>query len=442
MKNNFRKWTDVYKFTLHQSVSKKGFQVVSILVALVLIAGIVIISVFTAKPDKIDDEQFPIEKVYVLDQSGFEETDYSSYLQRIDDQRFKHINFESVANLSSEQVIEKYAKEFNNSIVVIVSVSGDRYEMEGVIKEGSPVSEWNVEILLQMMSEAFNINKMTQVGLTPEKLTMIMTPIVTSYSEVGQDTSFFAIMMKTIAPMLFGLVLYFLLLFHGMTISKEVSTEKTSKLVETLITTVHPYALITGKVLAISSVAVIQFLSWIIAGIAGLYGGNALARSIYPEYESSVVTIIEMFRDTMGETALSIPAIILAFIIFSVGFLFYCVLAGLAGCMVSRPEDAASTQSLYQFPIIISWLTCYLSSALGRENIIEVARYVPFTAPFSTPIDLIVGNIGLISGLISALILILFSIGTIVLSARIYKGMILYSGQKVNFKTIINTIKG
>ncbi|MDQ2088043.1 ABC transporter permease [Herbivorax sp. ANBcel31] len=441
MRNNFRKWTDVYNFTLHQALKKKGFQVVTILVALGLIIAIVLTSILSAKPDKKDVEQSSIEKVYVLDKSGLEETDYSTYLETIDDLRFKHINFESVSNFSRDQVIEKYIENPDDSLVVIISVSDDGFEMEGVLLEESFVSEREARNLLQVMTEGFDTNKIMQAGLTQEKLNMVMTPIVTFYSEVGEDTSFIAIMIKTTAPMLFGLVLYFMLLFHGLTISKEVSTEKTSKLVESLITKVHPYALITGKVLAISSVAIIQFLTWVFAGIAGLYGGNAIARLAYPEYENSVITIIQMLRDNMGETAFSIPAIILALIIFCVGFLFYCFQAGLVGSIVSRPEDSASVQNLFQLPIIVSWLTCYLAVIMEKENIIRVARYIPFTAPFCTPIDLVIGNMGLVNGLISALILILFSIGTIVLSAKIYKGLVLYNGQKVSFKTIINTLK-
>lgn len=199
--------------------------------------------------------------------------------------------------------------------------------------------------------------------------------------------------------------------------------------------------MITGKVLAVSSAAVIQVLVWFLALIAGLFGGNAIAGSIYPEYENSVIAIIQMLRESLSETAFSIPALILAFIIFCVGFLFYCFLAGLSGSMVSKAEDAASVQGMFQMPIIVSWLTCYLAVIREKDNIIEVARYIPFTAPFSAPIDLILGRMGLINGLISAIILILFSIVVIVLSAKIYKGLILYSGQKVNLKTIINALK-
>jgi ABC-2 type transport system permease protein len=266
-------------------------------------------------------------------------------------------------------------------------------------------------------------------------------PVVTSFSDIGESTSMIAMVIKLVAPMLFGLMLYFMLLLHGQTISKSVSTEKTSRLVETLLTSVHPYALITGKVLAITSMAILQFVTWVVAAFVGLYGGNAIAHALYPEYENTVVTIINFVKDNIGETALTLPAVILAVIFFCVGFLFYCVIAGLAGCMVSRPEDVASTQSIFQFPVIISWLVCYFSSLVGNEGILAVARYIPFTAPFCVPVDLITGTIGLTQGIISLVVLSIFTVLIIMLSAKIYKGLILYTGEKISFKMIGNVLK-
>ena len=241
--------------------------------------------------------------------------------------------------------------------------------------------------------------------------------------------------------MLFGLMLYFMLLLYGQTISKSVSTEKTSRLIETLLTSVHPYALITGKILAVASMAILQFMIWVLSIFAGLYGGNAIARIFYPDYQNSVIMVINFLKDNIGETAMTLPAVILAIIFFCVGFLFYCVLAGLAGCMVSKPEDVASTQSIFQFPVIISWLVCYIASAAGNNAILSVARYIPFTAPFCVPVDLITGTIGLVQGIISLVLLMIFTLLTIVLSSRIYKGLVLYTGEKVNLQLLRNVLK-
>jgi ABC-type Na+ efflux pump permease subunit len=232
-----------------------------------------------------------------------------------------------------------------------------------------------------------------------------------------------------------------MLLLYGQNISKSVSTEKTSKLMEMLLTSVHPYALITGKVLAITSMALGQFVLWIIAAFAGLYGGNAVAHGIYPDYQNSAITIINFLKNNIGETALSLSAIVLAIIFFCMSFLFYSVIAAVAGCMVSKPEDVASTQAVFQFPVIISWLVSYFTPLAGKVGMQKVLRYIPFTSPFSVPVDMITGNIGLIEGIISLILLLVFSLFLIMLAGRIYKGLVLYNGQKLSFKVIRNIIK-
>jgi ABC-type Na+ efflux pump permease subunit len=155
-----------------------------------------------------------------------------------------------------------------------------------------------------------------QAGLSVKQLTSVLKPSVTSFSQVGESTNEIAQAIKMAAPMLFGFILYMMLILYGQTISKSVSTEKTSKLMEVLLISVHPYALITGKVLAITSMALGQFVTWIAAAFVGLYGGNAIAHGIYPQYENSAITIINFLKDNIGQTALTLPAIVLAVIFF------------------------------------------------------------------------------------------------------------------------------
>jgi ABC-type Na+ efflux pump permease subunit len=280
-----------------------------------------------------------------------------------------------------------------------------------------------------------------QSGLSQEQLYAVLMPVVTNYSNIGENTNEIAFVIKLIAPMLFGFVLYFMLLLYGQTISKSVSTEKTSRLMETILTSIHPYALITGKVLAITSMAVLQFVIWIASGAVGLYGGNAVAKYFYPEYQNSVITIINFLKENIGQTAMTAPAVIAAIIIFCFGFLFYSVLAGLAGSMVSKPEDVASTQALFTLPIVISFLVSYLAPIMGNETVTAVLRYIPFTIPFTVPSELITGTIGLGQGAISLVILGIFCILFIMLSGKLYKGLILYTGQKADLKMMMNVLR-
>lgn len=406
MKDNFRGWKSVFAFTFRQATKGVGFKLVTALVSVLILAAFILINVFVAKPEK-ENKPSTIKKVFVSDNSGLKPADYKDILSQYGEKQFQHIEFITVTDKSQEEVIKAAGSDSPEAIAVIITLKETVYELQAFIPANSKITEKKAEELLEPMSNAFESSKLMQAGLSAKQLMSALKPTVTSFSEVGESASEAAQVIKLLAPMLFGFMLYMMLLLYGQTISKSISTEKTSKLMETLLTSVHPYALITGKILAITSMALLQFITWIIAGAAGLYGGNAVAHSIYPEYESSVITIINFLKDNIGETAMTLPAVILAVIFFCVGFLFYCVISGLSGCMVSKPEDVASTQALFQFPIMISWLVTYIAPVIENDGLVAASRYIPFTAPFSVPVDLITGTIGLVEGMV-ALVLLLF----------------------------------
>lgn len=442
MKQNFRGWTSVFSFTFKQSTKGFSFKFVTIIIALLIIGGIVAANVIVAKPDEVKTaEASTIKTVYVLDNSGLLPTDFKSNNPELSTEQFNKITYVSVTNQSKEEVIAAAAKDSEQSIALIITSNDQGFEIEAAIPTGSTITKGQAQSLLDEMSTAFDNNKLMQSGLSPELLTLVLMPTVTSYSDIGENNSVIASVIKVVAPMLFSFMLYMMLILYGQTISKSVSSEKTSKLMETLLTSIHPYALIAGKVLAVTSMALLQFVSWILAGFVGLYGGNVIAHALYPDYQNSVITVINFLKDNIGETALSLPAVLLAIIFFCIGFLFYCVIAGLAGCMVSKPEDVASTQQLFVFPIIISWLVVYFAPLSRNDGLMKVARFIPFTSPFSVPSDLITGTIGLGEGIIALAILAVFTFLFTMLSGRLYKGLILYSGQKLSIKTIGGILK-
>lgn len=448
MKENFRGWTSVYSFTFRQATRKAGFKAVTILISLIIIGSIIAVTIFHAKPEEKQSDSAQdvssVKTVYILDQSGLQPTSFQELNPELAKAPYKHIKYVTVTDQSREEVIKTASKDSSYSFAVIITVTDGGYQLEAAIPDNSSITRGEAEALLSQMQTAFESSKLLQSGLDTKQLTTVMTPNVTSSSDLGdkaESDNGIAYVIRLIAPMLFSLIMYLMLLLYGSTVSKSISTEKTSKLMETLLTSIHPYALITGKILAVSSMAVLQFVTWILSAFIGLYGGNAVAHSIYPEYHNSVITILNLVKDSLGKTALSPAAILLAVIIFGIGLLFYFVLAGLAGCMVSKPEEAASTQQLFIMPILISFLLTYMAPIYHNEALVQATRYIPFTIPFGVPSDLITGTIGLGEGLLSLASLAVFTFLLVLLSGRIYKGLILYNGQKVSLKMIGNVLK-
>ncbi|NLC19878.1 MAG: ABC transporter permease [Clostridiales bacterium] len=440
MNNKFKGWRTVFGFTYRQATKGAGYKVVTSLVAILIILVFVLINILVAKPDD-DIEPSIIKSVFVLNNSGLEAMNLKELNPQFLEERYKDIEFIYVKDKTREETIYQAAEHSSRSIAVIISARDAGYDIETVVPNNSEISDENASELLPLIQTAFESGKLMQSGLSAEQLSILLKPVVPSYEDIGESTNIVAYVIKMIAPMVFGLIMYMMLMLYGQSISKSISTEKTSKLMETLLISIHPYGLITGKVLAMTSIAVLQFLIWIVAAVIGLYGGNAVASAIYPEYENSVITIINFLKVNIGESAMTLPAVILAIIIFCVGFLFFCVLAGLAGSMVSKPEEAANTQGVFVFPILISWLFCYITPLTGNEGTMRILRLIPLTIPFSVPVDLITGVISIGQGILSLAILLAFSLLVIMLSARLYKGLVLYTGQKLSLRTLGNIIR-
>lgn len=434
MSNHFIGMKTVYFFTLRQSIGK-GYKLVTTLVALLIILSITVGMMISAKPDKIT--QSPIEKVYISDNSGSQPANYKAYISQLKIEQFQHIVFEAVEFSSIENIVAKAASDSPKSIAVIISKQESEYDMEAFIPVDSVITKNQSEELLEVMSQGFHSNRILQAGLSRDQLEAVIKPTVTSFSDIGSDESGAGEIISLIAPMLFSLILYCMLLLYGQTVCKLVSTEKTSRLIETLLISVRPYALIAGKVLAVTTIAIAQFIAWIASAIAGLYIGNFVARCLYPEYQNSVIQVITYLRENIGETSLSLPSMILAFLFFCVGFLFYCVISGFAGCIVTKPEDIPSSQAVFQFPIIVSWIFAFIAPLNGSKGLQTVLRYIPFTSPFCVPAELAIGNIGLVEGIISMVILLASSLLVIVLGGKVYKGLALYTGQKLTFRNIL-----
>ncbi|SHO47398.1 ABC transporter permease [Anaerocolumna xylanovorans] len=450
MKERLRGFRAVYDFTFKQSASTKSFKIITTLVALLLAGGLILVNIFGAGSNKPDtdikgegDAQVTeisrVDNVLVIDESGLSPLDFTQFLK--ENKYFEHTKFETFSGTDMKEAIKDESVS-NRTVILKITKENSEYVLTGALTEGSLLKGKDTKALLGALSAAFEQIKLSKAGLTADQLNAAVQTVNYTYSDIGDDNRIATLIVKMIAPMIFSFMLYFMLLFYGQTVSKSVSGEKTSKLVETLLVSVRPDALIAGKVMAVAVQGLIQFVIWIGALFAGLYGGNAIAKMLHPDYTNPVISLIDTIKNSIGQSALSLPAVILAIVFFFVGFLFYSVLAALAGSMVSKPEDAAATQSILQLPIVISWLICYFVPLSGNDSFMPIARYIPFTAPFCVPVDTLTGVVSLWESGLMLLVMLIFTIALVVLSARIFKGLILYNGQKINLKTIQGILKG
>ena len=445
--NKFRGWKSVFSFNYKQNAGSKSYITVTTLVAIAIIAVAILISVLAAKPEDGDEaEEIPfceVETAYVLDMAGMGELKFEEWIPALSELYYQSLSIEQVSNMTVEELQTMAAREESGlAIGVVIEEVAGNIEVTAVVPSTSEeLSLTDGQEVADLVAIAVEQARFLQSGLSELQLSQINKQVVISMVDAGEEENVVVYLIKVLAPMLFGLLLYSMLMLYGQQINQSVSVEKTSKLVETLLTSLHPYALLTGKVFAVVATALQQFFIWAVALFAGIFAGGIVSEYMYPGTESGLSVVVEFLRDNIGESAFSPTAAVLAFVIFCCGFLFYCVLAGMAGSMVSRPEEAANTTSIFLMPILISWMVTYFGTFLEKESLLVVARNIPFTIPFCVPVDLLTGAIGIGQGIISMVILLVFSMLVIMLSARIYKGLVLYTGQRITLKNVIGILK-
>lgn len=447
----FRGWKEVFAFTFRQGVGTKGYKMVTTLIALAVLGAAMLVTTLSAKPEEEDssttteEEYCWVKQAYVADQTGSGTIPFEEWVSELaGSDYYDDVVWNTIDNssMTAEELAAMVAQDESNMAVgVLIFAEGNTVSVRAVVPSTSNLELEDGQEIAEIAAKCLEKKRAETSGLSEFQIQQMLKPVVINVIEAGEETGVIAYLIQYLAPLLFGLLLYFMLLLYGQTICQEVSTEKTSKLMETLLTSLHPYALLTGKVFAIAGTAMMQFFIWIAAGIVGLIGGVELGKVMYPGTESSIGTMITFLRENIGETALSPAAIVLALVIFCCGFLFYCVLSGMAGSMVTRPEEASSVASVFTFPILISWLITYMGTLTENAALLAVARYIPFTIPFCIPVELLTGTTGIVQGLISTAILLVFSVLIVMISARIYRGLVLYNGQKMSMKAIIGVIR-
>jgi ABC-2 type transport system permease protein len=256
-------------------------------------------------------------------------------------------------------------------------------------------------------------------------------------------------------------VIYFFIFMYGVQIMRGVIEEKTSRIVEVMISSVKPFQLMMGKIIGIAAVGLTQFLLWVILSsvvvtgvtaafdiqtaptpVEQLAAGNAAATGEEAETTEAVASEENDATATFGEfsTALSnlnIPLILGCFLFYFLGgYLLYGSLFGAIGAAVDNETDTQQFMFPITIPLIISFILSY--SVILKNPDGPVAFWmsiIPFTSPIIMMVRVPFG-VPTWELLLSMGMLVLGFIFTTWIASRIYRVGILMYGKKINYKEL------
>jgi len=335
-----------------------------------------------------------------------------------------------------------------------------------VIFSENQVSITTKTFIRNVMRDEVEEQKMLASGIDPEILKSIKTSIsLTSFilDSSGEEKESYAEVAMAVGYV-GGLLIYMFIFIYGSMVMRGVIEEKTSRIIEIIISSVKPFQLMMGKIIGIALVGLTQFLLWIVltAGIVGIFNGffaekmidkrvpeitqsaggliteNTLS-SEAPEAEEVInegfVEILEMIR------TINIPVMLISFIFYFLGgYLLYASMFAAIGAAVDNETDTQQFMLPITVPIILALVMMPSVIENPSGSLAIWLSMIPFTSPISMMMRIPFG-VPYIELVISAIILVFTFVGMTWAAGKIYRTGILMYGKKVSYKELWKWIR-
>ncbi|MET9002121.1 ABC transporter permease [Amycolatopsis sp. Hca4] len=267
--------------------------------------------------------------------------------------------------------------------------------------------------VLQLVSQQVAVNQqVTALGGDPARFQAAIAsakfvedpPLEQPYDYNGQ---------QLVLGIIAGILIYMSLLLNGQSVAQGVVEEKTSRVVELLLSTIKPWQLMAGKVLGIGVVGLIQML---VIGVGGVATGLA----------TGVLTI---------SVSAAVGTVVWLVVWYLLGFFMYSIVFAALGALVSRQEDVGgATMPALMFVIAGYVIGISVLPSDPGNTFVEVLSVIPVFSPTLMPMRLAMGGVPVWEAVVSVGLVVLLIPGLIWLAARIYRNAVMRTGAKVKLR--------
>lgn len=252
----------------------------------------------------------------------------------------------------------------------------------------------------------------------------------------GADTTGFL----SLIGYVMALVIYISVFLYGSLVMRSVIEEKTSRIVEIVISSVHPFQLMLGKVLGVGAVGLTQLLIWTAAVFVLASAGGMVLGGLTSPPDLGVTSV--GVQSDLDLSQLVLPDIPFSFFVYFIlfflgGYLLYASLFATIGSVVEQESDAQQFMLPIALPIVLSLLLLGRVIESPDSTLSIVASYTPLFSPILMPVRGVVAQLAFWEMPLALMILFATFGGTIWFCARIYRVGILMYGKRPRFSDII-----
>lgn len=411
-----KQFFNVLSFELSNYFKNKGYLITTILISILLIIGLSLPSIFDMSkliPQLSSSNSTEITED--KDKTNYALMDINNVIEdkTILENSFPNSNW--IIKNSKEEIEELINSNDAEAGFIVENLNKYSYLVENYgLNDNNQLLFENVLSTLNQIEYAKNNNLNFS-----ELQSVINTSFESEVTILGKDSAnnFFYVY-------IFVFAMYMMILLYGQLIAVSVTSEKSNRAIEVLVTSANSNSLIFGKVMGAALASFIQ--------VAIILASGMLSYALNSKSWNGIL-----------DGVFKIPSnILLTFIIFgSVGYLFYSFIFGALGALVSKTEDISSSIA----PITMIFVIVFLISMFGLTNsdspIIKIASFIPFSSSMTMLIRVAMSNVSNLEIIISFIILLLSTILISLGAAKIYRLGTLMYGNPIKLKNALKWFK-
>ena len=323
-----------------------------------------------------------------------------------------------------ERIKAQIAEKAYDGMLVLPSTLPDQGEPEYVAPNVAAFRL--IEILERSVNNVMVADRLTGAGLDPEAVRELTRRVGLNTLKLGKGGEETSDRGQTfMLAYVFVMIIYMTVLMYGMYVMRGVLEEKSSHVVEVVISTVKPFELMLGKILGVGAVGLTQFLIWSVLMAAISAPGMVSAMG-------------------MGQIDLpDIPAQLLVFFVvyFVLGFLLYGTLYAAVGAAFDTEQEAQNFQFLVLLPLMIPLLLLWLMINQPNSTASVVLSLIPFFTPMLMFLRMTLTPVPPIQIAASVVLMVGAILVCTWIVGKIYRVGILMHGSKPKLKDLIRWVR-
>jgi ABC-2 type transport system permease protein len=230
-----------------------------------------------------------------------------------------------------------------------------------------------------------------------------------------------------------AIILFLAIILYGINVMSSVLEEKTTRIVEVLVSSIRPFQLMLGKVLGAGAVGIVQLTVWL------------LSVKVLAGQQDRLAELAGVDHASGGGASFHLPqvptATMAVFIIyFLLGYFLYAAIFAAVGAMSGSEQEARQAQTPVSLLLMVPYLSVFgILNDPGSPFALWLT-YVPFWSPVAVPVRWSASPIPGIQLVVSLVVLAASVLGVTWLAARIYRVGILMTGKRPTFREVVRWV--